>query len=236
MILVTAGPSGTAITPGRDITVVAPLATGDLTGYVEAGYSTILIVDGVFDQSLAVTVTEIRECIGRGARVFGSTSMGALRAVEAAPVGMVGLGSIFQLVSRGEIVSDADLALSFTTEFRALTVPLVNLRYLCRHLAWATGAYDELSRFYEAGRSMHFSERTFESLEDAAAQHGGKVTDLVVSHLAPACRPLWDLKALDAAAAVSELRRGGISSVTTPNAPRASVPDHPDRLLNGTSL
>lgn len=173
--------------------------------------------------------------VWRGARVFGATSMGALRAVEAAPVGMVGLGGIHRLVARGEIVSDADLALSFTTEFRALTVPLVNLRHLCRLLAWTTGATEDLERFYRAGSRLHFAERTPAALEATAHEVGGDVAQLVVPYLAPQCRPSWDLKALDAAAAVVELRALLASGVAPARGDRP-VPARPDALLNGAPL
>jgi hypothetical protein len=236
MILVTAGPSAIAIPRSEDVHIVPPLAAGQLIEYVRDDHRSILIIDGVFDQSLAVTVAEIRDCIRLGARVFGSTSMGALRAVEAAPVGMVGIGSIFSLVARGEIVSDAELALSFTTEYRSLTVPLVNLRHLCRLLAWSVGDSAGLTQWYEASSRLHFSERSFAALDELAGDAGPGTHRIVAPYLAPECRLLWDLKALDAAAAVADLRARPMRDGSVGLPVLSSSPNTPDRLLNGSQL
>src|ERR1700730_15150065 len=55
----------------------------------------IVIVDGVFHDTLAVGHAEIREALVRGWRVWGLSSMGAIRAREMAHLGMRGFGRVF---------------------------------------------------------------------------------------------------------------------------------------------
>lgn len=236
MTLITAGPSRHAITLAAEDAFAPPIASGDLTRYVDEGHTTIMIIDGVFDQSLAITVAEIRECIRRGASVFGSTSMGALRAVEAAPVGMIGLGSIYSLIRRGKIVSDAELALSFTTEHKAVTVPLINIRHLCRHLIWATGNEEQIGAFFKKSQDVHFSERTFNRLGEVAQGISKRTFDVVSPFLSPGSREWWDVKALDAAAAVSEMKIRTPRHPHEPAAMTGPVPISPNYLLIGSPL
>lgn len=87
------------------------------------------IVDGAFDQVLAITPREILACINAGCVVFGSSSMGALRAVELSSFGMRGVGRIFEMYQSGEVSSDDEVAIIFNPETgRPFTEPLVNVR------------------------------------------------------------------------------------------------------------
>src|SRR5262245_7391289 len=79
-----------------------PISRGDIDR-LPAG-CTVAIIDGVFDQARAVSPREIREGIGRGMRIFGSSSMGALRATEVAE--MVGVGVVHRMFETGAIESD----------------------------------------------------------------------------------------------------------------------------------
>src|SRR2546429_8339173 len=58
--------------------------------------SAIGIVDGRFLQSLCISPKEVLNAIDAGVKVFGSSSMGALRAAECWQYGMVGVGRIFE--------------------------------------------------------------------------------------------------------------------------------------------
>src|SRR5579859_4129854 len=55
----------------------------------------ILLIDGEFHQNLAVWVKEIIYALAHGIRVYGASSMGALRAVEHVDFGMVGVGRVY---------------------------------------------------------------------------------------------------------------------------------------------
>jgi hypothetical protein len=106
-----------------------PIRRGDLLRAIESGYRFIGVIDGVFHQSLAVSVQEIRYALSKGAKIYGSSSMGALRAVETYPLGMIGVGKIYQWYRSETIDSDDEVAICFDEETgRALSEPLVNIR------------------------------------------------------------------------------------------------------------
>ena len=59
------------------------------------------IIDGYFQQVPSVWHKEILWAMAQGVHVFGSASMGALRAAELAPFGMRGVGLIFEAYRDG---------------------------------------------------------------------------------------------------------------------------------------
>ena len=70
-----------------------------------------------------------------GTIVYGSSSMGALRASELWTHGMVGVGRIFQMYRDEEIASDDEVALLYDPESElALSEPLANIRCAVRRL------------------------------------------------------------------------------------------------------
>ena len=99
-----AGPSIDAATiaaavPGA--TIAPPAARGDVWLAVESGAEVIGLIDGYFEHVPAVWHKELLDALERGCHVFGSSSMGALRAAELAPFGMVGVGSVVAGVREG---------------------------------------------------------------------------------------------------------------------------------------
>jgi hypothetical protein len=99
----------------------------------------IVIVDGVFHDTLAVGHAEILEALRRGWQVWGLSSMGAIRAREMAHLGMRGFGAVYQqFVAEGDFRDD-EVALLHepTAPYRPVSEPLVHLRaaamYLARH-------------------------------------------------------------------------------------------------------
>src|SRR6476469_7469441 len=63
------------------------------------------IIDGYFQSVPTVRHKEILWAMSRGIHVFGSASMGALRAAELGTLGMVGVGIIFKQY-RDEVLED----------------------------------------------------------------------------------------------------------------------------------
>jgi hypothetical protein len=90
--------------PGAEFS--GPIQRYDLLRDIDAKYQVALIVDGKFFQSVAVSPNEIMDAIRCGVRVYGSSSMGALRAVELAAFGMVGFGKIFEYIKNTPIFRD----------------------------------------------------------------------------------------------------------------------------------
>src|SRR5471032_2204112 len=69
-----------------------PIRRGDMEALPPA-VTDVLIIDGVFHSTLAVSAREILGALRRGIRVYGSSSMGALRAAELHTYGMIGVGA-----------------------------------------------------------------------------------------------------------------------------------------------
>jgi hypothetical protein len=110
----------------------------------------IAIIDGYFERMAAVWHKEILFALERGIAVWGAASMGALRAAELAPFGMVGVGDIYRAFARGAMARDTTPAavtargsilppltcddevavahLPASHDYRAVSDALVNLR------------------------------------------------------------------------------------------------------------
>jgi len=105
-----------------------PIRRDDL-GKLGDEIKTVGIIDGEFYQSLAVSPKEVLRLLERGVRVFGSSSMGALRAAETHIYGMVGVGRVFEMYRDGKIDADDEVALTYDPEtYRSMSEPLVNIR------------------------------------------------------------------------------------------------------------
>ena len=116
-----------------DATVLPPIKRGDLAPVQGLDPEIIAIIDGEFYQSLAVSPKEILPFLERGVRVYGASSMGALRAVELARFGMIGVGRVFRLFRMGLLDSDDEVALTYCPwSYEAVSQPLVNTRFALR--------------------------------------------------------------------------------------------------------
>ncbi|WP_207482859.1 TfuA-like protein [Arenibaculum pallidiluteum] len=117
-----------------------PAAQGDVhRAIVRDGATAIAIVDGYFRQRPAVWHKEILWAMERGVPVLGAASMGALRAAELAPFGMLGIGRIFEAYRDGVLEpyaeepfeDDDEVAVLHGPEetgYLALSESMVNIR------------------------------------------------------------------------------------------------------------
>jgi TfuA protein len=114
-------------------TVLPPIKRGDLDRAVRQRPRIVGIIDGEFFQSLAVSPKEILPLLDSGVKVYGSSSMGALRAVELCKYGMIGVGRVFRLFRSGVLDADDEVALAYSpSTYEPLSEPLVNTRYALR--------------------------------------------------------------------------------------------------------
>lgn len=116
-----------------DIEVIykRPIQRGDLNLAVKENPDIIAIIDGVFHQNSAVGHKEILNAMKRGIRVYGASSMGALRASELDTLGMCGIGYVYNQYASGEVDSDDDVAVMLDSEtLEALSEPLINMKYV----------------------------------------------------------------------------------------------------------
>lgn len=116
-----------------DVEVVykRPIKRGDLNLALRENPNIIGIIDGVFHQNSAVGHKEILEVINKGIKVYGASSMGALRASELDSLGMIGVGYCYEQYASGEVESDDDVAVMLDSDtLEALSVPLISMRYV----------------------------------------------------------------------------------------------------------
>ncbi|HXW77467.1 MAG TPA: TfuA-like protein [Candidatus Eremiobacteraceae bacterium] len=168
-VVVFAGPSlceaaHAAIARGG-FTLRPPAERGDVEAVVRerAAPGTIVLADGHFHQHMAVGHREIRGAMRSGWRVWGVSSIGAIRAYELRRAGMRGWGRVYGLFSRFRDFQDDEVALLNDAEppYTPASEPLVHLRValaaLMRdHLIAAARAV----RIAKSLKSMWYGDRT----------------------------------------------------------------------------
>jgi len=149
-----------------------PASCGDILRAANQGAKAIALIDGVFENDLAIWHKEILSALSKGISVFGSSSMGALRAVECSPFGMVGVGEIFTQYQRGDRQSDADVAVLHAPSvfaFQPLTVALVDAEATLAGLRERGALPPPLcDRLLHAARGLHFTGRVWDEVVRAA--------------------------------------------------------------------
>ena len=152
-----------------------PAAQGDLLTAVESyGATTLVLIDGTFRQSLSVWHSEICYALSRGITVFGASSMGALRGAETAPLGAIGIGTVFEWYRDGFVTGDDEVALAHgeaDQSFCKLSEPLVNIRATFRQ-AVANGRIHQADadQIIRVMKARYFPDRSIPALaEDLAA-------------------------------------------------------------------
>ena len=117
----------------EDIEVIykRPIQRGDLAQALKENPDIIGIIDGVFHQNSAVGHKEILNAMKKGIKIYGASSMGALRASELDTLGMEGIGYVYEQYATGEVDSDDDVAVMLDSEtLEALSEPLINMKYV----------------------------------------------------------------------------------------------------------
>jgi len=150
------------------IIFVGPAACGDVARATVEGATVIGIVDGYFEDRRSVWHKEILFALSSGVSVAGAASMGALRAAECSPFGMVGIGEVFRQYARGELIDDADVAqIHGPAElgYLPLSEPWVNIEPTLRKMTKA-GVIDpvEFGILHAAARRLHYKQRTYRTL------------------------------------------------------------------------
>jgi len=159
----------------------APIRRGDLTG--AAPGTVVAMIDGVFEQNLSVSPSEVHEAVGRGVLIFGGASMGALRAAEVP--GVIGVGQVFKWYREGLITRDDEVALLFAeSPYRALTVPAVSVRFAVERLCRLGTIDQELGNaLISAALKISYKERTYAAILQAAGVSGHRDSDDLITML-----------------------------------------------------
>lgn len=107
-----------------------PAKKGDLLRLIPSPVKLVGLIDGYFLQDYPPTPIEVYNLLRKkNVKVFGSSSLGALRAVELKKFGIIGIGKIFNLYLNGIIDSDDEVAVTFTGYTGYKSEALIDIRY-----------------------------------------------------------------------------------------------------------
>jgi hypothetical protein len=145
-----------------------PAAHGDVLRSARARPRAIGIIDGYFDGVPAVWHKEILWALAQGIHVFGSASMGALRAAELHEFGMRGVGRIFEAYRAGELEDDDEVAVMHgpaATGYVTLSEPMVNIRATLEQAERAAiVTATTRAALIERAKNLFYPERSWERL------------------------------------------------------------------------
>lgn len=151
-----------------DAEILPPVAQGDVYRAARRRPPAIGIIDGYFEGVPSVWHKEILWAMEQGIPVFGSASMGALRAAELHDFGMIGVGAIFQSYLQGEITDDDEVAVLHGPAelgFVALSEPMVSVRATAkRAISARVLTPDAAALLTETAKSLHYKTRTWDEI------------------------------------------------------------------------
>jgi AraC-like DNA-binding protein len=140
-----------------------PAAHGDVYRAALRQPRAIGIIDGYFEGVPSVWHKEILWALSQGIHVFGSASMGALRAAELDRFGMVGVGAIYQAYRDGTLEDDDEVAVVHGPPelgYRAATEAMVNIRATLAKAKDAGVVGDETAEaLVRSGKGLFYKDR-----------------------------------------------------------------------------
>lgn len=151
--------------PLAELEVRPPITRSQLPPLVQSRpVGTLVIVDGLFHGQVAVGHREIRAALQRGWKVWGLSSMGAIRAREMADLGMRGFGKVYELFCQeGVDFRDDEVTLMHEDppEYREFSEPLVHIRVAMDALVAETLiTADQRTAILEELEQMWYADRT----------------------------------------------------------------------------
>ncbi|MDC0713182.1 TfuA-like protein [Stigmatella sp. ncwal1] len=159
-----------------DALYLPPVAQGEVYRAALERPWAIGIIDGYFERVPSVWHKEILWAMSQGIHVFGSASMGALRAAELAAFGMEGVGAIYEDFQRGTLQDDDEVAVTQGTEeegHRALSEAMVDIRATLRRAEEEAVISSPVgTRLERIAKSLFFAERVYPRILAAATREG----------------------------------------------------------------
>jgi len=152
---------------------------------------------------------EILWAMARGIHVYGSASIGALRAAELYPFGMKGVGGIFAAYRDGVLTDDDEVAVLHgpgELGYPVLTEAMVNIRVtLDNAIAQRVVDCELAGVLTQVGKKLFYKERTWDTILRRTANRG--VTSMPLANFAAWIRSgQVDQKRIDALKMVSAIR------------------------------
>ncbi len=147
-----------------------PAKKGDLIKLImslDEKETVVGLIDGYFLLDYPPTPIEVYQLIVRpNTVVIGSSSIGALRAVELEKFGMIGIGKIFQLFKHGKLDADDEVAVTFSQDlYRLQSEAMVDIRYNL-YLSLKRGFVDKETKdaIAKVAKSIYFPYRTYQNI------------------------------------------------------------------------
>ena len=176
-VVIFAGPSvhGLDIPDFGDIAIRPPAMQGDIFRACLSRPRAIGLIDGYFDGVPSVWHKEILWALSQGIPVFGSASMGALRAAELDVFGMIGIGRVYQWYRDAVLEDDDEVALIHgprETNFLPLSEAMVNVRSTCE-AAVSAGVLQQRTAdtIVACAKYIHYQDRNWDGVLTAAKAH-----------------------------------------------------------------
>lgn len=140
-----------------------PVSAGDIYSLLNEyrELKRVVIIDGYFYNKLAVLHREIISALSQKVIVIGSSSLGALRAVELNIFGMIGVGRVYDYYNNHPYTGDDEVSILHDKlpPYKPITVPLINLRILMNELA--IKKYDPIFILYLKSLVRYLEQRSF---------------------------------------------------------------------------
>lgn len=124
--------------PTRPVTLAVPgllwhppAAAGDMLAAGQRSPCTMVLIDGLMETRMPPMHKELLALLADGFRIIGAASMGALRAAELVPLGMLGIGHVFAAYRQGRLIDDDEVAVLHAPAelgWRPVTEAMVDIR------------------------------------------------------------------------------------------------------------
>src|SRR5690349_9782144 len=182
-----AGPSlPQPVAPIAGIEWRPPVRQGDLYLAALSGPAVIGVADGYFEITPTVWHKEILWAMAHGIHVYGSASIGALRAAELHTFGMKGVGRIFEAYRDGSLSDDDEVAVLHGPEelgYPAVAEAMVNIRATLEK-AVVEGVLDDwlVAQVTEFAKGLFYKKRSWDAILQLATTRSVpalKLKDLV---------------------------------------------------------
>ncbi len=177
-IYVFTGPTISPAEAVRELEAVylPPAAEGDVYRVTLKRPQAIGIIDGYFQSIPTVRHKEVLWAMSRGIHVFGSASIGALRAAELVAFGMEGVGTIFESYRDGILEDDDEVAIAHgpaEVGFAAGSEAMVNIRHTLQK-AELGGVISTTLRcaLERIAKELFFPDRSYPTLLRCASEGG----------------------------------------------------------------
>ena len=155
-----------------------PVGEGDVYKLIgsEEELVSIGIIDGYFESTTSVWHKEILYALYNGIHVYGSASMGALRAAELSAYGMKGVGKIFQAYEAGFLEDDDEVTVVHgpkETGYIKLNEAMVDIRATLEQArAEQVISQKEFTLLIKGAKGCFYKNRNYDDIFDQCVMQG----------------------------------------------------------------